>query len=165
MASAASRTASENVGWAWQVRARSSDDAPKFHGHGGFGDQFAGRGPQDMDSEDPVGCPFGQNLHHPGPSGRRYAPCCWRASETCPRHSPRPRPFQVLFGLADGCRLGIGVDDTGNDIMIDVSGSARDVLGNRDTFVLGLVRQHRSGDAVADRMDFRRHLWRSGGRP
>ena len=37
--------------------------------------------------------------------------------------------------------------------MVHDAGEAGDVLGDGDAFVLGLVREHRAGDDVADRTD------------
>src|SRR3546814_13886131 len=49
--------------------------------------------------------------------------------------------------------LGPSVDDRRDDVMVHDAGLARDILCAGDAFVLGLVREHRAGNDVADRPD------------
>ena len=58
---AASLTASGSVGWAWQVRAMSSEEPANSIGDG-FGDHVAGAGADDVDAEHAVGLGVGEDL-------------------------------------------------------------------------------------------------------
>ena len=61
-ARAASRTASEKVGWAWQVRAMSSAVAPNSIATQTSCDQLAGLRADDVGAEDAVGLGVGEDL-------------------------------------------------------------------------------------------------------
>ncbi len=61
--------------------------------------------------------------------------------------------LEVLLGLADGGDLREGVDHVGDHVVVHVAGLAGEDLGHRHALVLGLVRQHRPGDHVADGVD------------
>src|SRR5262249_20339774 len=63
--------------------------------------------------------------------------------------------LQFLFAFADGGDFRIGVDHVGNGFVVHVARLADENLGDRDAFILGLVRQHRSGNHIADRPDAR----------
>src|SRR5256885_1707411 len=60
------------------------------------------------------------------------------------------------FAGAGGGDFGMGVNDGGHEIPINVAGLAGDPFGDGDAVFLGLVREHRSGDDVADRPHARR---------
>ena len=62
-ASAASRTASEQVGWAWQVRAMSSAAAPNSIGDAASAIISPAPRADDVDAEDAVGLRVGEDLH------------------------------------------------------------------------------------------------------
>ncbi len=61
--------------------------------------------------------------------------------------------FELGVRAADHGELGLGVDDVGNGVVAHVAGLAGDDLGDGDTFVLGLVREHRAAHEVADGVD------------
>ena len=61
--------------------------------------------------------------------------------------------LQLLLGLADRGDLRAGVDHVRDDVVVHVAGLAGEDFGDRDALVLGLVRQHRPGDHVADGVD------------
>ena len=61
--------------------------------------------------------------------------------------------FQLFLGFADRGDFRIGVDDVRDHVVIHMAGLAGEDFGDRDAFVLGLVRQHRAGDDVADGID------------
>ena len=63
--------------------------------------------------------------------------------------------LRLLLGDADAGRLGRGVDDAGNDVVIHVARLARDALRDGDAFLVRLVREHRPVDDVADGIDAR----------
>ena len=54
--------ASLNVGWAWQVRAMSSDEAPNSMAMAASAIMVAGVGPEDMDAEHAVGLGVGEDF-------------------------------------------------------------------------------------------------------
>ena len=62
--------------------------------------------------------------------------------------------------------LGVGIDDTGDDIVVDVSVLASQRLDARNSFLLGLVCEHRASNAIADGVDARdagREITEGGG--
>jgi hypothetical protein len=61
--------------------------------------------------------------------------------------------LQLLLGLADGRDFGAGVNDARDDVIVHMAMLTGDDLGYRDAFVLGLVRQHRPGDDIANGVD------------
>src|SRR3546814_3718439 len=69
-------------------------------------------------------------------------------------YTPLFRSFlRLLFGQADTGDFGPGVDDRRDDVVVHDAGQPGDILGAGDALILGLVRQHRSRDNVADRPD------------
>src|SRR5690606_14669744 len=61
--------------------------------------------------------------------------------------------LELLFGLADTGNLGMGVDDIGNRVVVDMAVSGHDRFHTRDAFLLGLVRQHGAANDVTQRID------------
>ena len=61
--------------------------------------------------------------------------------------------LQLLFGLADAGQFRPGVDDVGNQVVIDLAGLADDLFDTGHRFVFSLVREHRPGRYVADYPD------------
>ena len=62
--------------------------------------------------------------------------------------------LDLVLCLADPGDLGGGVDDAGNDVVVDVAVLAGELLRDGDTFVLGLVGEHGAlVDDVADGVD------------
>ena len=61
-ASAASFTASVNVGWAWQVRAMSSDEAPNSMAIAASAIMVAGVGPEDVHAKHAIGLGVGEDF-------------------------------------------------------------------------------------------------------
>ncbi len=62
---AASFTASLIVGWAWQVRARSSEEPPNSISTDRFVDHLAGPGRDNVHTQHAVGFLIGEHLHKP----------------------------------------------------------------------------------------------------
>ena len=63
------------------------------------------------------------------------------------------RRLQLLLGLADRGDFRAGIDDAGNDVVIHMPRLAGQHFGQRHAFILGLVRQHRAADDIADGID------------
>ena len=61
--------------------------------------------------------------------------------------------FQLFLGFADGGDFRIGIDHVRNHVVVHMAGLAGEDFGDRDAFLLRLVRQHRPGDDVADGID------------
>src|SRR6185437_6563413 len=61
--------------------------------------------------------------------------------------------LEFFLRLADARNFRRGVDDSGDRIVVDVAGLARDPFGAGDGLVFRLVRQHRALAAIADRPD------------
>ena len=64
-----------------------------------------------------------------------------------------PAAFSSSSDLPTRGDLGEGVDHVGDHVVVHVAGLAGQDLGRRHALVLGLVRQHRAGDHVADGVD------------
>ncbi len=64
-----------------------------------------------------------------------------------------PFLFREVFRDADTGQFRIRVDDSGDDVVIHVAGFAGDHLDAGDAFLLGFVREHRTSDDVADRVN------------
>src|SRR6202035_6023692 len=61
--------------------------------------------------------------------------------------------LELLLGFADRSDFRISVNHVRNDVVVHVSSLAGENFGDRDAFLLGLVRQHRAGDDIADGID------------
>src|SRR6266404_5019319 len=64
-----------------------------------------------------------------------------------------PLLFRLLFGQTNAGQFRIRVNNSGDRIIINVAVSARDAFYASDPFVLRFVRQHWTGDHVADRVN------------
>src|SRR5258708_34416615 len=64
-----------------------------------------------------------------------------------------PAAFTLSFVLAARRYLRRGIHNTWDNVMVHVPGLAGDNFRDRDTLVLGLVREHRARDHVADGLD------------
>src|SRR5215208_197860 len=126
----------------------------ELHGDGGFRDHVAGVGAEDMHAQHAVGVGVGEDLDEA--IGRQIDLGAAVGGERKLADLVGKAGFlDLLLVLADRGDLREGVDDVGNDVVIDVTGVTADDLSHRDAFVLGLMRQHRPGDHVADRVDAR----------
>jgi len=63
--------------------------------------------------------------------------------------------LHLRLGQSDGSDLRPGVNDVRNRLVVHVRRLAGDHLGGDHALFFGFVRQHRSGDAVADGVDVR----------
>ena len=61
--------------------------------------------------------------------------------------------LQLFLGLAHSGHLRVRVDDSRNDIVVDMTSEPCDILNTRDAFFLRLVCEHRSIDGIADSKD------------
>ncbi|EGE56106.1 hypothetical protein RHECNPAF_750070 [Rhizobium etli CNPAF512] len=124
----------------------------ELHQHGSLVDHLAGAETDDMAAEHAVGVLVGEDLdetvgrqHRAGAPVRRERELADLIGDT--------RRLQLFLGLADRSDLGLRVDDARNDIVIDVAMLAGEDFGQRHTLVFRLVRQHRTLDHIADRID------------
>ncbi|MNG12867.1 hypothetical protein D3C84_965040 [compost metagenome] len=58
--------------------------------------------------------------------------------------------LELLFGLADAGQLRPGVNDVGDQVVIDLACLADDLLDTGHGFIFGLVREHRPRRDIAD---------------
>jgi len=63
--------------------------------------------------------------------------------------------LEFLLRLSNPSDLGVGVDDRGNGVVVDVSKVAEDHLNDGDTLVFGLVCEHWALDDVSNGADGR----------
>ncbi len=61
--------------------------------------------------------------------------------------------FQIVFRFTDGGNFRESVNNTGNQVVIDMAGLTRQHLGKNNALVLRFVRQHRPDNNVTDRID------------
>lgn len=61
--------------------------------------------------------------------------------------------LEVLLVLTDGGDLRVGVDDTGDGVVVDVAVLASHDLDSGNTFLLGLVGEHGTSDNITDGVD------------
>src|SRR5262249_37882560 len=124
----------------------------ELHGHGGLGDHVAGIRAENVHPEHPIGLGVGEDFHKAlggdvdlgAAVGRE-----WKLSDLVGDACL----LELLLTFAHRGELRVRVDHVGNDIVVHVAGLPGEDLRHRNAFVLGLVRQHRPSDHVADRID------------
>ena len=149
-ASAASLTTSDSVGWAWQVRARSSALAENSIATAASAISSDTRGPTHVDAEDPVGLFVGEDLHHPVLLTEALGASIGPEHEAAARKRD-PSILELGLGAPDHRQLGLGVDHVGDDLVVDMPRQTRQVFGDGDALLLRLVREHRAAHQIADR--------------
>ena len=126
--------------------------AAVFHVRAGRGDHLGRALGDHLDAEELVGLGAGDDLDETrGAVGSDRAAVAGELELT-------DGDFDVLglgfgFGEADAGDFGVGVDDARDDAVVHVALLAGEVLGDRDAFFFGLVREHRAGDDVTDGVD------------
>mmetsp|Transcript_25000 Transcript_25000/g.54508 ORF Transcript_25000/g.54508 Transcript_25000/m.54508 type:complete len:257 (-) Transcript_25000:1017-1787(-) len=119
-----------------------------------LGNHLPGVRADDVSAEDPVGFLIGQDLN----KSLRTAvgPGAGVGGEGEGTNAVRDACLLELFlGLADGGNLGIGVDNAGDGVVVDVAGVAGNGFHGGNALLLGLVSEHGSIDAVPDGIDGR----------
>lgn len=126
--------------------------AAVFHVGDDFGEEFAGVAAKDLGAEDFVGRGVGDDFHKAiggiGGDGAavggevEFADIYFDALG-----------LGGVFAEPDGGDFGIGVDDGGNEVPIDVTGFAGDPLGDGNAVFLGFMGEHGTVDDVADGPD------------
>ena len=154
VASAASLTASDMVGCGVAGAGEIFRRAAEFHQHRRLVDHLAGAEADDMHAEHAVGRLVGEDFHETV-GVQHGAGAAVRREREFPDLVVDAGLLQLFLGLADRGDFGAGVDDARDDVVVHMAGLAGDDLGHRDALVLGLVREHRPGDHVADRIDAR----------
>ena len=66
-----------------------------------------------------------------------------------------PFLFGKIFGEADSCNFGIGIDDVWNRVIVDMAGFTGNSFDARNAFVFSFVREHRPFNNVSDRVESR----------
>mmetsp|Transcript_23619 Transcript_23619/g.41871 ORF Transcript_23619/g.41871 Transcript_23619/m.41871 type:complete len:299 (+) Transcript_23619:2259-3155(+) len=126
----------------------------ELHRHANLVDQVARRRTDDVRPENTVGLRVSENFHKPvaGEIGLG-APIAHKAEFA--DFVFAALLFQGFFGLAHVADLRMGVDHTGDHVIVHVAMMACDLVGGGHAFVLGLVREHRPFDYIANRVDTR----------
>ena len=151
-ASAASFTASFSVGCAWQMRAEILGRAAELHQHRCLGDHGAGVGAEDMHAEHAVGRRIGQHLDEAFRGAVDLGAAVGGEGKLADLVGDAGL-LQLLLGLADRSNLRRGIDHARDHVVIHVTRLPGQDLGDGDAFVLGLMRQHRPGNDIADGVD------------
>ena len=153
-ARAASRRASERVGWAWQVRAMSSLVAPNSMAAAASAIMSPARGPRMCTPRTRSVWASARIFTEPSTSPSVRARPLAR-KEKRPLRKARPDCSRLLLGPADAGDLGVRVDHGGDRFVVDVAVAGDELLDAGDAFVGGLVGEHGLADAVADGVDAR----------
>ena len=124
----------------------------ELHRDRGLRDHVAGVGADDVHAEHAVGLGVGQDLHEAVGLVVGLGAAVGGERELADVVGDAGR-LQLLLGLADRGDLREGVDHVRDHVVVHVAGLAGEDFGDRDALVLGLVRQHRAGDHVADGVD------------
>ena len=128
--------------------------SPKFHRHHRFRNQMGGLRPQNVHAQQPIGLRMAEHLHQTVDLVHAVRP------GVCPElvfphaHLPELLPRR-LFSQANRSQLRMGVHHPGDHVVVYVPSLARHLLDRGHPFLFRLVRQHRSGDHIPDRVDSR----------
>ena len=147
-ASAASCSASDNVGCAWIVRCRSSLLAEYSIASTASAISSPAMRPDDVHAQDLVVVLRGDELHEArgGFHGARAA--AGRERELADLVGAAAG-LHLLFGLSDPGDFRVRVDHRRNRVVVHVAVTAGDQVADHHAFVLGLVREHRAAHAIA----------------
>src|SRR6516162_1517240 len=126
--------------------------AAKFHQHRSFVDHFAGFNAYDVNAEHPIAFRICENLHE-SIRGLVDLGAAIGGKREFAGGIASTGLLQLFLGLADCGDFRRCIHDARNHVVIHVSRLTCDNFGNGHTFVLGLVRQHRSRHHVANGVD------------
>src|SRR5882672_985556 len=121
----------------------------ELHQYGGFVDHFAGFTADYMHAKHPIGLRICENLNESFRGLVDLGTAIGGEWEFAGGIGDAGL-LQLFLGLADGGDFRRGIHNTWNDVVIHMTGLAREYFRNRDAFILGLVRQHRTGNDIAD---------------
>ncbi len=124
----------------------------EFHQNRGFVDHFAGFAADNVHAEHPIGLRICENLHE-AVGGLVDLGAAIGGEGEFADGVGHAGLLQLFLGLADGRNFRRGIHNAWDNIVVHMAGLAGDDFRARDAFVLGLVRQHRPRDDVADRID------------
>ena len=122
----------------------------KLHRHNAFCNQLAGHRPDDVHAKYFVGRSVCEHLDHAGGIAQRPGAAIGQEGKAAGPVSA-PLGLELLLGLADPGDFRVGVDDPGNGVEVHMPMLSGYAFGHRDALLLGLVREHRSSDDIADR--------------
>ena len=126
----------------------------ELHGHAIFADHLADLRADHVDAEDLVGGGIGQHLHKALALMIDLGAAIGGEGELA-RLIGDASGLQLFLILADPGHFREGVDDAGDQIIVHVTGLARDQLDAGHAVILGLVGQHGAIGGVTDDPDTR----------
>src|SRR6187402_2655026 len=150
-ARAASCNASDNVGWAWIVRCRSSLLAEYSIASTASAISSPASGPMMCTPRISSSSCAAMSLTNPAVDSIARA-AAGRERKLADLVSPAAR-LHLLLRLANPGNFRVGVDHRRNDVVVHVAVFAGDHVTDHHAFILRLVRQHRAAHAVADGID------------
>src|SRR5580693_10710135 len=124
----------------------------EFHGDRRFADHIAGVGAENVHAEHAIGLGVGQDFHKAF-GGQIHLGASIGGEGKFSDIVGNAGGLELLLGFADGSDFRIGINHIRNDVVVHMAGLAGENFGNRDAFFLGLMRQHRAGNGVADGID------------
>ena len=140
------------MGCAWHVRATSSAEAPNSIAVTSSGDQRTGIRSDDVRAEQAIGRFVGQQFHEAIRLANRTRAAV-RGERELADVVGYAGGFQFLLGLPDRSNLRPRIHDARDRSVVHMPCLAGEKFGQRNAFLFRLVRQHRSGDHIADRVD------------
>ena len=124
----------------------------ELHGNDGFGNQFGGRMPEDVDPQNLVSFFVSEDFDQPFRFSHSLRPTAGGIGKTA-RAVGNTRSFQARLGLTHPRHLWVRVKDRWNHIVIDVTGQTGNPLSHGQTFFRTLMRQHRPAHHITDGKD------------
>ena len=122
----------------------------ELHGQHCLSQQIAGQRPKNMHAEHTVRLRIRKDFDHAvciGVGARAAIGCKWKFADTV----VGGRFLEVFFGLSNAGDLGPSVDDSRNELIVDVTRLPSHYFNADHALILRLMRQHRARHAVADR--------------
>ena len=123
--------------------------AAVFHVRDDLADEFAGILAENLSAEDFVGLGVGDDLHE-AVAGVVGEGAGVGGEVELADVDLESLGLRGVFAETHGGDLGLGIDDGGHEVPIDVAVFAGDPLGDGDAVLLGLVGEHGAVDDVAD---------------
>lgn len=120
-----------------------------LHGQDTLGNHLTGVGAHDVDAQNAVGLLVRDHLDHTLGIGVGASTGVGGEGEGTNVVS-NARLLDLLLRLAAPGDLGVGVDDGGDDVVVDVTVTTVHVLDSGDTLLLGLVGQHGTVGDITD---------------
>ena len=119
---------------------------------GGFVDEVAGVGSDDVDPFEAIGFGVGEDFNGAFDLAEGAGATVGAKGKNA-FAILEARVFELFFGLTDRSDFGVGIDDAGDGIVIDMAVTGDELFDASDPLLLGFMSEHGAGDDVADGVD------------